>query len=99
MHRRVLKQNFRLRHIFSTKLSFKIPAPATPNKNDRELLSVGPEQAVTSLQESSTLPASLFKRFFVFPYKLDHFADYLRQKMIDFEWKNNETLKWRVDDS
>ena len=71
---------------------------ATPNKDDRELLSLGPEQAVTSLQESSTLPASLFQCFIVFPYKLDRFSDYLRQKMIDFVWKNNETLKWRVDD-
>ena len=26
------------------------------------------------------------------------FLDYLHQKMIDFVWRNNETLKWRVDD-
>ena len=48
-----------------------------PNKDVRELLSVGPEQAVTSFQESSALPASLFQCFIVFPYKLDHFSDYL----------------------
>ena len=47
-------------HIFATKLSFKVPAPATPNKDDRELLSLGPEQAVTSLQESSTLQPVYF---------------------------------------
>ena len=66
---------------------------ATPNKDDRELLSLGPEQAVTSLQELSTLPASLFQCFIVFPFKLDRFSDFLRQKMIDFVWKNNEILK------
>ena len=38
-----LKKNFRFRHIFATKLSFKVPAPATPSKNDRDLLSLGPE--------------------------------------------------------
>ena len=55
------KNIFRFRHILATKLSFKVPMPATPNKNDREWLSLGPEQAVTSLQESSTLPVSLFQ--------------------------------------
>ena len=79
-----LKKKFRFRHIFATKLNFKVPAPATPNKDDRELLSLGPEQPVTSLQELSPLPASLFQCFIVFPYKFDRFSDYLRQKMIDF---------------
>ena len=69
-----------------------------PNKDDRELLSLGSELAVMSLQESSTLPATLFQCLIVFANKLDRFSDYLRQKMIDFVWKNNETLKWRVDD-
>ena len=64
-----------------------------PNKDDRELLNLGPEQAVTSLQELSTLPASLFQCFIVFLYILDRFSDYLRQKMINFVWKNNETRK------
>ena len=64
-----------------------------PNKDDQELLSLGPEQAVMSLQKSSTLPASLFQCFIVFPYKLDRFWDYLHQKMIDFVWKNSETRK------
>ena len=54
------KNIFPFRHIFTTKLTFKVPVQATPNKDDRELLSLGPEQAVTSLQESSTLLASLF---------------------------------------
>ena len=63
------------------------------NKDDWELLSLGPELAVTSFQESTTLPASLFQCFIVFSYKLDHFSDYLRQKMINFVWKSNETLK------
>ena len=54
------KNIFRFLYIFVTKLIFKVSAPATPNKDDRELLSLGPEQAVTSLQESSTLLASLF---------------------------------------
>ena len=67
MHRRVL------RHIFTTKLSFKVPAPVTPNKDGRE-------QAVSSFQKSFTLPASLFQCFIVFPYKLDSFSDYLHQK-------------------
>ena len=80
------------------KWALKFP-PATPNKDDQELLSPGPEQAVTSLQELSTLHASLFQCFIVFPYKLDCFSDYLRQKMIDFVWKNSETRKWRVDGS
>ena len=96
MHKEYFKNIFRFCHIFATKLSFKVSAPATPSKDD--LLSLGPEQAVTSLQESSTLPASWFQCFIVFPYKLDRFSDYLRQKMIDFVWKNNETLKWRIDD-
>ena len=39
MHRRVCKKNARFRHIFATKLSFKVPSPTTPNKDDRELLS------------------------------------------------------------
>ena len=78
--------------------AFKISSPATPNEDDWELLSPGPEQAMTSLQESSTLPVSIFQCFIVFPYKRDHFPDYLRQEMIDFVWKNNEILKWRVDD-
>ena len=37
-----------------------------PNKDNRELLSLGPEQAVTSLQELSPLPASLFQCFIIF---------------------------------
>ena len=60
MHKRVFKKKIRFRHIFATKLSFKVPSPATPNKDDRELLSLGPEQAVTSLQESSTLQPVYF---------------------------------------
>ena len=67
--------------------------PATPNKDDQEMLSLGLEQAVMSLQESFTLLTSLFQYFIVFPYKLDRFLDSLSQKMIDFVWKNNETLK------
>ena len=51
-----------------------------------------------SLQESSTLPASLFQCFIVFLYKLDHFSDYLRQKMIDFVRKKQWNTKWRVGD-
>ena len=66
MHRRVFKKKIRFLHIFATKLSFEVPAPAKPDKDDRELLSLGPEQAVTSEQESSTLPASLFQLFIVF---------------------------------
>ena len=55
------KENLQFRNIFATKLSFKVPAPATPNKDDRELLNLGPEQAMMSLlQESSTLHFSLF---------------------------------------
>ena len=54
------KQKFRFHHIFATKLSFTVPAPAMHNKDDQELLSLDPEHAVTSYQESSTLPASLF---------------------------------------
>ena len=77
-------------------MSFKVLATATPNKDDRELLSLGPEQAVTSLQELSTVPASLFQCFILFPYKLGRFSDYLRQKMIDFVWQNNENLKRRA---
>ena len=50
---------------------------ATPNKDDQELLSLGPEQVVTSLQELCTLPASLFQCFIVFPYKLDRFMGYV----------------------
>ena len=103
MHRKVLFKKNWFRHIFATKLSFKVPAPATPNKDDRELLSLGPEQAVTSLQESSTLPASLFQCFIVFPYKLDRFSDYLRQKndwfCMEKQWntemKSRRSLKWR----
>ena len=95
-----LKKIFQFHQIFATKLRFKVPVLATPNKDDQQLLSLGPEQAVTSLQESSTLPASLFQCFIVFPYKLNCFVGllYLCQRMIDFVWKNNETLKWRVDD-
>ena len=49
MHKRVFKKKkIRLRHILATKLSFKVPAPAAPNKDDRKLLSLGPEQALTS---------------------------------------------------
>ena len=66
---------------------------AMPNKDDRELLSLGPEQAMMSFQELFTLCTSLFQCFIVFPYKLDRFLDYLSQKMIDFVWKNNKTRK------
>ena len=49
------KKKIRFLHIVATKLSFEVPASATPNKDDRELLSLGPEQVMTSLQGSSTL--------------------------------------------
>ena len=67
-----------------------------PNKDDWELQGLVPEQAMMPLQELSTLPVSLFHCYIVFPYKLDHFLDYLWQKMIDFVQKNNETLKWSL---
>ena len=73
----------RLRKIFDKKFRFKVTTKVTPNEDDRELLSLGPQQAVTSLQDSSTLPASLFQCLIIFPYKLDRFSDYLHQKMID----------------
>ena len=84
MHSVVFFLKNRFHHSFATVLSFKVSVPATLNKDERELLSLGPEQAVTSLQESSSLPASLFQCFIVFSYKLDRFSDYLCQKMIDF---------------
>ena len=43
-------KKIRFRHIFATNLGFKAPTLATPNKDDLELLSLDPEQAVTSLQ-------------------------------------------------
>ena len=55
----LFKNKIRFHHIFATKLSLKVPVLATPNKDDRELLSLGPEQAMTSLQESSTLHFSV----------------------------------------
>ena len=73
MHRRVFKKKNSFLQHFRHKIELKVPAPATPNKDGRELLSLGPEQAVTSLQESSTLPASFFQCFIIFPYKLDRF--------------------------
>ena len=54
------KENLQFRNIFATKLSFHVPAPATPNKDDRQLLSLDSEKTVTSFQESFTLPVSLF---------------------------------------
>ena len=60
-------KKFRFHHIVATKLTFKVPALDTPYRDDRELLGLGPEQAVTSLQELSTLSASLFQCFIVFP--------------------------------
>ena len=95
MHRRVFLKHFWFYHIFSTKLTFKVPVLATPNKDDRELLSLGPEQAVTSLQESSTPPASLFQCFIVFPYKLDRFSDYLCQKMSNWFCMEKQ---WNTED-
>ena len=58
------EKNFRCLHIFATKSCIKVPASATLNEDDRELLSLGPEQAVTSLQGLSTLhfSVSLFFR-------------------------------------
>ena len=44
---------------FTTKLCFTIPVLATLNEDDWELLSLGPEQAMTSLQGSSTLHFSV----------------------------------------
>ena len=49
------KKNFLFLHIFATKSCFKVPTAATPNEDDWELLSLGSEQAMTSLQGLSTL--------------------------------------------
>ena len=49
------KKKNRFLHIFATKSWFKVLASATPYEDDRELLSLGPEQAMTSIQASSTL--------------------------------------------
>ena len=53
------KKKFRFLHIFVTKSCFKVTALATPNKDDQELLSLGPEQAMTSLQGLLTLHFSV----------------------------------------
>ena len=49
------KKKFRFLHIFVTKSCIKVPASATPNEDDWELLSLGLEQAMTSIQGSSVL--------------------------------------------
>ena len=77
------KKKFRFLHIFVTKSCFKVTASATPNKDDQELLSLGPEQAMTSLQESSTH----IQCFIVFPYKL----------IPRSPCKNLWQTKWRPD--
>ena len=61
-----------------------------PNEDDQELLSLGPEQAVMSCQESSTLQ---FTVSLLCLYKSDHFSDGLRQKTIGFVWKYNKIVK------
>ena len=50
--------------IFSPQKScFKVPASSTPNEDGQELLSLGPEQAMTSLQGSWTLYFSVLMFF------------------------------------
>ena len=53
------KKKFDSLNIFSSKSCFKVPASAMLNEDDRELLSLGLEQAMTSLQGSSTFHFSV----------------------------------------
>ena len=63
MHRRVFQIKFRFLYIFVTKSCFKVPASVMPNEDDWELLSLGPVQAMKSLQGSSTLHFSVLLFF------------------------------------
>ena len=41
------KKKIQFLHVFATKSCFKVPVLAMPNEDDQELLSLGPEQAMT----------------------------------------------------